>query len=82
MNRLPEIPRDTESLVLFLFQQGSRRDAVRVYQEEAQIGRTQARRAVRGLARQHGVTTSGAGIADLVLVALMVCSMLLGLMTR
>ena len=76
------MPREAEGLALFFLQQGSKRDAVRLYQEETGAGRAEAKRAVEKLARRHGVLSSNMGIADLMLVALMVTSLVLGLVLR
>jgi len=78
MHRQSEIPRDAEGLVLFLMQQGSKSDAVQLYQEEMGLGRSEARRAVERLAHDHGLLDQDVGFADLILLVLMAGSLLLG----
>lgn len=65
--------------MMFLLRQGNRRDAVRVYQDETGAPRREATQAVQQLARQHGMTCAAMGVADVVLLALMLGSVLWGL---
>jgi hypothetical protein len=76
------MPQDMESLVLFLLEQGSKPDAVKLYQEETGTHRGDAKRAVERLARRHGLTLSDTRIADLATMVLMLVSLLLGFAWR
>jgi hypothetical protein len=71
------MPIESEGLVLFLLRQGSRREAVRVYQEETGVAHTEAKRAVRNLAHRHGLLARDMGLLGLVLVAMTIVSLLL-----
>ena len=78
MRHQTSIPHEAEGLVLFLLRQGSKADAIRIYQEEAGIRRTEAKLAVENLARRHGIVSSELGIADLILFALIATFLVLG----
>ena len=78
MHHHTEMRRDAEGLVLFLIQQGSKSDAVQLYQEETGMGASEARRAVERLAHDHGLLDHDMGFADVILLALMAGSLLLG----
>jgi hypothetical protein len=73
------MPHDLENLVLYLLEQGSKTDAVRLYQEETGAQHAEAKRAVKDLARRHGLVSTVAEFADLILLALMLISLLLGI---
>jgi hypothetical protein len=60
-----------ESLVLFLLEQGSTPDAIRLYEEETGVRRGEAKRAIQRLAQRHGLAASGWRLADLVTMALL-----------
>lgn len=76
------MPGEAKGLLLFLLKEGNKSDAIRLYQDETGAGRTDARRAVQDLARQHGVIHTEIGFSDIALLALMLGSILLGLALR
>lgn len=74
----PALPDD---LLLLLLKDGARSDAIKLYQEETGVTVPQARRAVLKLARKYGVKRHSLGTyADLVLLAIVVASILLGVL--
>lgn len=73
------VPAEARELMLFLLRQGNRRDAVRVYQDETGVHRNEAAEAVQQLAQQHGMTYAAIGLADVVLLVVMLGSVLWGL---
>lgn len=75
-----------DDLLLLLLKDGAQRDAIKLYQEETGAEKAEARREVSELARRHGLATRRNGLAtqrngayaDLVLLAVVVASILLG----
>ncbi|MBM4093110.1 MAG: hypothetical protein FJ276_27430 [Planctomycetes bacterium] len=59
-------------LILMLLREGSAQHAIKVFEEEAGVGYFMARRAVRDLARRHGIRAneSRATVLSLTLIAL------------
>ncbi|OHB80270.1 MAG: hypothetical protein A2W31_16040 [Planctomycetes bacterium RBG_16_64_10] len=78
MNHPAGIPHEAEPLMLFLLEEGSRADAIRLYQEETGAHRGDAKRAVAQLARRHGLIASDTGAMDLVALALILLSLAVG----
>jgi hypothetical protein len=57
-------------LILMLLREGSRRHAVKAFQEEADVSYFVARRAVQKMAREHGIEGRRRGLVPLALIAL------------
>ena len=64
-------------LVLMLLREGSFRHAIKVYQEEADVSFARAKKAVRALAAQHGISGRRISVLPLALIGL---ASLLGLL--
>ena len=72
------MPQEAESLLLFLLEQGSKTEAIRLYRDETGVSWNEAKRAVEGLARRHGIISDVLGTADLVALGLILASLALG----
>ena len=62
--------RDRDGLLLLLLQEGSTRHAIELYQEETGAAPEEAKRAVKQLARQHGVSVRRSGVLPFLLAGL------------
>lgn len=76
------VPQEAESLLLFLLEQGSKSEAVRLYRDETGVSWSEAKEAVQRLACHHGIIPDVMGTADLVALALVLVSLALGFMIR
>jgi hypothetical protein len=74
----PNVPQEAESLLLFLLEQGSKTEAIRLYRDETGVAWTEAKRAVECLAHHHGMFSDVLGTADLVALGLVLASLALG----
>ena len=76
------VPQEAESLLLFLLEQGSKSEAVRLYRDETGVSWSEAKGAVQRLACHHGVVSDAMGTADLVALGLVLVSLALGFVIR
>ena len=72
------VPQEAESLLLFLLEQGSKSEAVRLYRDETGVSWTEAKRDIESLAHRHGIISDVLGTADLVALGLILASLALG----
>jgi hypothetical protein len=72
------VPQEAESLLLFLLEQGSKSEAVRLYRDETGVSWSEAKGAVERLACHHGIISDVLGTADLVALGLILGSLALG----